>query len=527
MTDPETVRNVGEAGWPDEKPVPPRYWWLKRILAAIGVLMLALACLRWLWGWEAHRRLQAEIERYQAAGQLVYAHEFDEELDAVPDDQNAAVLLEKAMDGITASTASGVEIGRFLYYPAVFDTDMEAATELMESNRDVLDLVRQARDRPQVAWSRRLAQRNVAISPGLLSSQRLLSKLLWFSATYHYRTGNHAEAVDTLHELLHFSEAVAAHPMLLSSLVSWACHALGRGLIEEFGSDLELVGAHSEPNGQVKPARREQLERLIVELMDDETPKKALVRTFYGERAYYLAILDSAYTRRMPFGRTLPKPTAWGNATGFLKRPLLELAVIRIARYETLLAEAAMSPSWPSVSERLPVRMHQSSLIREPSRSVSEIVIPSQNRSMELFFRHLAQRGMAATALAIRLFEVDNGRRPASLTELVPQYLIEVPLDPFSPDGACIRYRPDADQAVLYSVGADGNDNGGVVAITPDERRDASRSDRLFYLDGRPKDEEESGSTGSGQTGEDHENTEDNEANAKEDHAGQSKPQKW
>ena len=94
MTDPETVSNVGEAGWPDERPIPPRYWWLKRILAAIGILVLALACLRLWWGWEAHRRLQAEIKRYRAAGQLVYAYEFDEELDAVLDNQNAVVLLE-------------------------------------------------------------------------------------------------------------------------------------------------------------------------------------------------------------------------------------------------------------------------------------------------------------------------------------------------------------------------------------------------------------------------------------------------
>jgi len=523
VTDPETVSNIGQAGWPDEKPIPPRYWWLKRILAAIGVLVLALACLRWWWGWEAHRRLQAEIERYRASGQLVYAYEFDEQLDAVSDDQNAAVLLERAMDGITASTASGVYFTTFLDEPATFDTDMVAATELMESNADILVLVRQARNRPQVAWSQRLAHRNVVF--GFASSQRLLAKLLWFSATFDYRTGNHAEAVDTMHDFLRFNEAVAAHPMLISTLVAWACHSLGCSLIEEYGSDLELEGAQSETNVQLKPAHREHVERLIVELMDDKTPREALVRTFYGERARYHDLLNSIRLGAL-FGTRLPKPTPWGRVTDFLKWPLLQLDVIRVARYDTLLAEAAMTPSWPTASARLPVNTRRLSLIREASRPFSEIGIPSDTRVLELFFRHLAQRGMAATALAIRLFEVDNGRRPGSLSELVPKYLTHVPADPFSPDGACMRYRPDAEEAVLYSVGADGNDNGGIVALTPDGRRDASRSDRLFYLDGRPRDEEESGSTGSGQTGEDDQNVEDNEGNAEEDHAGQAEPQK-
>lgn len=48
-------------------PIPPRYWWLKRFLVAGGVLILGLAVLRWWWGWEAERGLQAEIQRYRQA----------------------------------------------------------------------------------------------------------------------------------------------------------------------------------------------------------------------------------------------------------------------------------------------------------------------------------------------------------------------------------------------------------------------------------------------------------------------------
>ncbi len=43
----------------ETRPVPPRYWWLKRVLLTTGVLAVALVVLRLWWGWEAERRWQA------------------------------------------------------------------------------------------------------------------------------------------------------------------------------------------------------------------------------------------------------------------------------------------------------------------------------------------------------------------------------------------------------------------------------------------------------------------------------------
>jgi len=48
---------------------------------------------------------------------------------------------------------------------------------------------------------------------------------------------------------------------------------------------------------------------------------------------------------------------------------------------------------------------------------------------------------------------------PAELAVLVPQYLNEVPIDPF--DGQPIRYRRTEAGYLLYSIMEDGQDNGG------------------------------------------------------------------
>ena len=128
---------------------------------------------------------------------------------------------------------------------------------------------------------------------------------------------------------------------------------------------------------------------------------------------------------------------------------------------------------------------------------------------------------MAAVALAIRLYVVDQGCRPAHLKELVPVYLPAVPLDPFSAENATIRYRLKPGPAVLYSVGGDGTDNGGVIARRPDGRRDSDNSDILFYLDGRPDDAIVSTPRGSAKAGNNDEDEENSERNADEKNPAQ------
>src|SRR5690606_27973135 len=88
-----------------------------------------------------------------------------------------------------------------------------------------------------------------------------------------------------------------------------------------------------------------------------------------------------------------------------------------------------------------------------------------------------AQTVGVRTMLAIAEFEAAHGRPPATLDELVPEYLAAVPLDPYAIEGAGakglapLRYRvleKDADEHgrayLLYTVAADGEDDGGRIA---------------------------------------------------------------
>ena len=68
---------------------------------------------------------------------------------------------------------------------------------------------------------------------------------------------------------------------------------------------------------------------------------------------------------------------------------------------------------------------------------------------------------------------MEKGRYPESLDELVPQYLDEVSLDPF--DLKPLRYRKRQGKWIIYSIGPDCKDDGGVenyTHIQPEEGAD-------------------------------------------------------
>lgn len=118
--------------------------------------------------------------------------------------------------------------------------------------------------------------------------------------------------------------------------------------------------------------------------------------------------------------------------------------------------------AWCERHERWRSRIQRVVLNKE-DRSVDLIVrtrdMPSA-RSMHDRCLVIARLNM--TEMAIEMYRQENARVPLDLRELVPRYLSAVPLDPHS--GQPLVYRRTDDEYLLYSVGPDGEDDGGSVA---------------------------------------------------------------
>ena len=104
-----------------------------------------------------------------------------------------------------------------------------------------------------------------------------------------------------------------------------------------------------------------------------------------------------------------------------------------------------------------------------------------QEREQPISFRATMEKARAEnrlllTALALHAFQKDNGHYPQKLDELTGKYLQSVPRDPFAAD-APMRYKIEGEKYLLYSVGGDGVDNGGVAL-----KRDAPDKDGVVPI---------------------------------------------
>ncbi len=94
------------------------------------------------------------------------------------------------------------------------------------------------------------------------------------------------------------------------------------------------------------------------------------------------------------------------------------------------------------------------SLLDDRSRRFS-----SRIRALEI------QRALVVTALALKRYQLGHGAYPPELGALAPAFLSAAPRDPI--DGKPLRYQLKPDGSfLLYSVGEDGEDNGGDATPT-------------------------------------------------------------
>ena len=86
---------------------------------------------------------------------------------------------------------------------------------------------------------------------------------------------------------------------------------------------------------------------------------------------------------------------------------------------------------------------------------------------------------MLVVDLAIRAYQMDSGRPPSKLLDLVPKYLPVVPDDPCA--AGPMKYRVEEGRYTIYSIGPDGDDDGGKPIVAANGVEDGDYSDAELF----------------------------------------------
>lgn len=228
----------------------------------------------------------------------------------------------------------------------------------------------------------------------------------------------------------------------------------------------------------------------LAAIMQRQQCKADITLALQGERQFVLDLINRTHTDDgNGGGRFLPSEAATiggGRPPEGLKRIVNASSIVFASKRTTVDHVNRYFRSleqWSKLSPK--VRSSQQTPFEQAMREMSwqdkvlKLVLPPLESLVKGDERARTSEDATRLAIALERFRVASGRYPTTLGELVPAYIADVPLD--STTGGPLIYRVSENGYTLYSVGNDGEDNGGVELVPPtSNRNEPAKGDTLF-----------------------------------------------
>jgi len=269
-----------------------------------------------------------------------------------------------------------------------------------------------------------------------------LSLLLNADAVVAHYQGDHAHAIESLRQGILLARITAKQRSLLAGLFACGENVVAAREAEQISPTLHIGTG----TGDTTPA---QVRALIDDLLQDAASHRAFHDCLLGER---MCELDSC---RDEVGG-LKQPSASAGRTA---KVVLLHNTATLLQYTTKVVGAADLPNYPAAQAGLPnIPARSGKAISSLSDSLVSLLGPSLIYALKGAFQSYTEDRLAAVALAARWYAVEHdGKLPATLNDLVPRYLPEIPLDPMAA-GKPLGYIANKDRTLVYSVGESGID---------------------------------------------------------------------
>ncbi|MCI0745803.1 MAG: hypothetical protein L0Y58_10400 [Verrucomicrobia subdivision 3 bacterium] len=432
------------------------------ILAAI----VAFTIWRLSLGWQNKARLKAIADR----GEPVDSRALNQSYQAVPYSENAAVLWLRGAGEMTAAAAdpkTWSKIKRPPHGTNVSATDIQLVRGLVASNEVALATLHAAAALSKSRYPVDLTPAMKTLLPHL-SKMRAIARLLQAEALVAVQDGDAARAVRSVTAILSQSRSLSPEPIPVSQFVSYSIDASAFETAEYVINCLQLADAHLQTLTAVFAAAEDT---------------NGLYRALIGERACFVTGMRDphAMLRLARAGLGTPAPSlsfqdvVWPfvRASGFFERDF-GFGVDALST-NILLARLpdphrfASHTNWDALLIRA----------RKGRYLLSGVFLSALDNTFVGDVTHRAQHRVAHLALAVERYQRTRGEIPDQHTDLVPEFMASVLIDPF--DGQPLRFKPLDSGYVVYSVGPDLRDDGGLEK--PREPKEKEPWDLTFIVE--------------------------------------------
>jgi hypothetical protein len=321
------------------------------------------------------------------------------------------------------------------------EEDWARQKELIAQVHDLISEIRHLAEMGGPAYELDLSTKGIEEMMPHWAVFRVMARLLDSDALVRGREGDYSEAVEDILALLGLAAIVRDEPTLMSQLNAMAIEGMSFGAAEialpaeEISSDL---------------ARR------LIEYTGRADLRGHFADSFSGEGMFGLEQFDNVREGRGSdgffsgiYGSVFARP--WLNMDE-------ETYLDTIQRF----AEIARLPYYEALPQVLEMEQDIADLplTRILSRPFLRMLESSFASSMQCEARNEAMIDLMRIGISVEQYRATTGKYPATLDAIASSIGGTVPVDPFT--GQPYRYQPSSASFLLYSVGSNLTDDGGI-----------------------------------------------------------------
>ena len=341
-----------------------------------------------------------------------------------------------------------------------------------------IDFLRQAAEKPKLDFGLDY-QKGPSMSISHLASFKRSAQAVVAATTLDLHNSDTASAVTNLCVLLHLIKANEDENILISHLVRIAMVSIA------VSSTWDCLQATNITDGQLDSRRNSWAVLHFIQsaeeaMLMERAMSLVMVKCARESSSYFDGITRGTYASGGPgpagfagsldqiresFGKTMWRASwSYSQELDVLRSDQITLETLRAMQTNQL---------WKAQYDAMQSKLTKLQFTYPGQALCQKLDIPDFDGLLGIGYagnvilkaiRIEAARRVVITAIALKRYQLKHGNLPDNLTELTPDILPAVLLDPI--DGIPLRYRKNNDGTyLLYSIGQDGVDNGGDASI--------------------------------------------------------------